>query len=111
MFALTRFADSEGVCCIRFQDERDMEIMKKQLSELKNYPFRVYDVNSRHWYGKPPDLQSPIQVLPLTTNYSQEAPEPGKVLVLRTILGLSQTTMAPFRQYGRPDTPVRFGKF
>ncbi|KIM34162.1 hypothetical protein M408DRAFT_91468, partial [Serendipita vermifera MAFF 305830] len=100
--------DSEGVCCLRFQDERDKERAKSHLENLKIYPFHVYDVVNRHWQGTTPKDAQPVQVLPLTTEYSQEVPEPGSVLVLRTALGLSQTTLAPFRQYGTPDAPVRF---
>ena len=99
------------MCCLRFQDEGAKERAQKHFEELETYPFHGYDIKNRHWQGKVPEEQPPVQVKPLTAEYTQETPEPGKVLVLRTVLGLSQTILAPFRQYGRPDACVDYGTF
>ncbi|PVG03277.1 hypothetical protein CPB86DRAFT_772171 [Serendipita vermifera] len=98
---------SKGVACIRFQDEHGKEEAKSLFENQGIYPFHIYDPSRRNWLGTAPPDQDPIKALPLTTQYDHKEPEPSRVLVMRSVLGLPDATMAIFRRYGSPEQPVR----
>jgi hypothetical protein len=106
----TPYPDSEGVCCVRFQDENAKDQAKIHLQGLETYPFRIYDAKNRHWFGPKPEDQPPPQVVSLTPSYSPNEPKESTVLVMGTILGLEGTTIAPFRRYGAKGDPVQYGQ-
>jgi hypothetical protein len=105
----TPHLDSEGVCCVRFQDENAKEKARDHLQGLSTYPFHIYDVKNRHWFGPKPEDQPLPRVVSLTPDYSPEEVRESTVLVTRTILGLGGTTIVPFRRYGERGNPVHYG--
>jgi hypothetical protein len=55
--------------------------------------------------------QDPVKALPLTTQYDHKEPGTSHVLVMRSILGLPDATMAIFRRYGLPGQRVQCRTF
>lgn len=83
---------------------------QKIFEETIVYPFQIYNEDNRNWLGDAPSDTPPIRVFPLTAQYDQKERPPGSVLVMRSVIGLREATIALFRQYGTLKKPVRCGE-
>ncbi|CCA68182.1 hypothetical protein PIIN_02048 [Serendipita indica DSM 11827] len=98
---------SEGVMCLRFEDEASKRRFIEHFRSLKEYPFTTYDKQRRNWTALAPADTPVPEILPLTTEYNAKTREPGKVLVMRTPLGLPQATVGLFRAYTTPGASIQ----